>query len=622
MKRSFSILGIIALLIFGMSLASFGDNQWISIGPPGIRVKAIAINPQTPDTLYIGTAGAGVLKSIDGGATCVPANNGLTTLNIMTIAINPQSPEMVYVGTPGFGMFRSTDGAASWVNTLPSHAVDAITIDPLEPTTVYAGTGGYYGNALYYGEGAFKSIDGGLTWAPINNGLPVPGGVTALAVDPQTPETLYAGASRLVFDSVMSMGVLKSTDGGITWNPTTLTEHELSVYSYVFALVIGPQTPETIYAGTWGGVFKSIDGGTTWMTIDTGLTSLFVYALAINPQTPNTLYAATSGGVFRSTDGGTNWVGINVGLPISKVETLAINPQTPDILYAGTDGFGLFKINVGAGPINPTLAVLKSGTGNGRVTSDPSGINCGTTCQASYDAGTVVTLTATAEPGSTFVGWSGECKGTGTCLVTMDNDKAVEAVSDLQGDVLRIIKSGTGSGTVTSNTGIDCGIDRTDCVQTYSGVQMVRLRASPDDDSVFAGWSGGNCSGKGICAIRVDSPTMVIADFIEKAPHIGISAASIDFGDIKMGRSMRKRLAITNNGTGDLLVTAGGLEGTDFSISGRASVTAKPKRTIYLSVVFRPTSPGPEVALLEITSNDSDKPFIDIPLAGTSGTAR
>ena len=237
--------------------------------------------------------------------------------------------------------------------------------------------------------------------------------------------------------------------------------------------------------------------------------------------------------------------------------------------------------------------------------------------------GTVVTLTATPESGSTFAGWSGACPGTATCSVTMDSDKTAIAVFNLQQQSqysLTIVKFGTGGGTVTSSPrGITCG---TNCNETYSRVQRVRLTARPDADSTFGGWSGESCSGTGICQVAVDSATVITAGFAKKISHISVSPASIDFGDIKMGSSMRKRLAITNNGTGDLLVAAGGLEDTDFTISGRASVTVKSKRTIYLSVVFRPTSQGPEVALLKITSNDPDRPSIDVPLTGTSGPAQ
>jgi len=198
----------------------------------------------------------------------------------------------------------------------------------------------------------------------------------------------------------------------------------------------------------------------------------------------------------------------------------------------------------------------------------------------------------------------------------MDSDKAVMAIFDLQGQYyLTVIRSGTGSGTVTSSpAGISCG---TNCSETYSRVQRVSLTAMPDANSTFTGWSGGSCSGTGICNVTVDSPMVITAGFTKKSSHISVSPASIDFGDIKMGRNMRKRLAITNNGTGDLLIAADGLEGTDFSISGRTSATVKPKRTINLSVVFRPTSPGPEVTFLKITSNDPDRPSIDVPLGGT-----
>jgi len=90
--------------------------------------------------------------------------------------------------------------------------------------------------------------------------------------------------------------------------------------------------------------------------------------------------------------------------------------------------------NVELSDCTNTLTVTKSGTGSGTVTSNPSGINCGSTCSASYICGTSVTLTATAASGSTFAGWSGGgCSGTGSCNVTVDNDKTVTATFNLAG---------------------------------------------------------------------------------------------------------------------------------------------------------------------------------------------
>jgi hypothetical protein len=88
----------------------------------------------------------------------------------------------------------------------------------------------------------------------------------------------------------MGGGVFKSTNGGTNWSAvnTGLTN------TYVYALAIDPATPTTLYAGTWGGgVFKSTNGGTNWSAVNTGLTNTYVWALAIDPATPTTLYAGT-----------------------------------------------------------------------------------------------------------------------------------------------------------------------------------------------------------------------------------------------------------------------------------------------------------------------------------------
>jgi len=151
--------------------------------------------------------------------------------------------------------------------------------------------------------------------------------------------------------------VLKSIDGGKTWIPTTLTQQEFSLFSYVYALVINPQTPETIYAGTTGnGVFKSIDGGANWTPINTGipgvnfLAFISIFAIAINPLVPETLYAGMVGersgpGLFKSLDGGEHWTlavtGIDTGLPNTFAYALAIDPEAPDAPYERVDLTGV-----------------------------------------------------------------------------------------------------------------------------------------------------------------------------------------------------------------------------------------------------------------------------------------
>jgi preprotein translocase subunit YajC len=177
---------------------------------------------------------------------------------------------------------------------------------------------------------------------------------------------------------------------------------------------------------------------------------------------------------------------------------------------------------------------------------------------------------------------------------------------------LTIVKSGTGSGMVTSSpAGINCGDD---CSETYSKVQKVKLTAKADASSTFTGWSGGGCSGTKTCTVTVDTAVTVIADFALKTPDISIAQTSLDFGSIKVGKKKTKTLKITSNGTGDLVITLSGLEGTDFSIQGSSSVTIKAKKSYSLKVLCTPTSGGLKTATLEIDSNDPDTPTLEISL--------
>lgn len=134
-----------------------------------------------------------------------------------------------------------------------------------------------------------------------------------------------------------------------------------------------------------------------------------------------------------------------------------------------------------------TLAVTRDGNGTGTVTSDPVGIDCGVDCDEMFDDGTVVTLTATPEVGSIFVGWSGDADCSDGS-VTLTTDLSCNATFDLERHSVGISKEGTGSGTVTSSpAGIDCGAD---CEADYDHGTVVTLSATPDAGSVFVGWGG------------------------------------------------------------------------------------------------------------------------------------
>jgi hypothetical protein len=164
--------------------------------------------------------------------------------------------------------------------------------------------------------------------------------------------------------------------------------------------------------------------------------------------------------------------------------------------------------NISCGTTPATLTVGKSGTGT--VSSSPAGINCGPTCSGSYAGGTSVTLTATAGTNYSFIGWSGACSGTGSCVVTMDAAKSVTGTFTATSFALTLARAGTGTGAVTSSpSGINCG---STCSASYNPGTSVTLTATAASGSTFAGWSGA-CTGTGSCVVSMSAAKSVTATF-------------------------------------------------------------------------------------------------------------
>ena len=171
-------------------------------------------------------------------------------------------------------------------------------------------------------------------------------------------------------------------------------------------------------------------------------------------------------------------------------------------------------LRYGPGNEKFALTVVKSGTGTGKVTSIPAGIDCGGTCSAEFEEGKVVELKQEASPGSEFVKWGGPCSGSGVCKVAISEAKSVTAEFKSTPKVkfkLTVSKTGAGSGKVTSTpAGIDCG---STCSAEFDKDTEVTLSATPESGSVFSGWSGSGCSGTGTCKVTMSEAKSVTAAF-------------------------------------------------------------------------------------------------------------
>lgn len=203
--------------------------------------------------------------------------------------------------------------------------------------------------------------------------------------------------------------------------------------------------------------------------------------------------------------------------------------------YTGTswDGWhALAQQLTSSPPIVHTLSVARAGEGSGTITSDVAGIDCGAICSASVDEGTQVTLTAVADAGSVFEGWSGagvSCLDAGPCTVTVTGDTVVVSTFRLTPKNLSLSLEGTGTGTVTSSpAGIDCG---SACSAAFPDASIVTLTATPAAGSDFAGWAGA-CAGTGGCTVTMDADQTVVAAFDAPLPSVTLSDAdpAVDYG--------------------------------------------------------------------------------------------
>lgn len=308
-----------------------GAGSWSvqSSGLPARSVRAAIIDPQTSATAYVGTEGDGIYKTTNGGANWTKSSNGLGNDDVRVLAINPLAPNTIYAGTMGGGAFRSTNAGANWTainNGLNDGDIQALAVTGSNATTIYAGTAN---------NGVFKSVNGGNSWTEVNEGLAT-FDVRGLTI---AGNGIYAGTA--------GSGVYVTTNGGASWNPANVGIETTTINAIA-------ASPTTIYAGTDGGqLFVSTNGGTTW-TLSFGKQGDPSVgentAIVVDPQSPATVYASflsdpnsgsQTGGVYKTTNGGGSWVESNNNLANREVLSLAIDPRNPTTLFAGTTAGGV-----------------------------------------------------------------------------------------------------------------------------------------------------------------------------------------------------------------------------------------------------------------------------------------
>ena len=282
-----------------------GGQNWenLSRGMSFSRVISMAIDPAYPATVYAGTKGDAVYKSYDGGQRWISQRNGIDSVDVSSVVnqfvFDPSDNTHLLAATT-MGVFESTDGGDSWKKRMDGMKevlmVFALGRDPTRPWILYAGTSG----------GVYKTMNRAARWEKVNNGLVSPDvrsssralGVTALAVDPFQPDTVYAATLN---------GLYKSTNAGGQWTriAESLPDQMIS------AMVLDRAKAAVIYIASRKGVHKSLDGGATWHAIAQGLGSLNIRSLVQSQVDPNLFYAGTNGsGLYRSQDGGESWTAI------------------------------------------------------------------------------------------------------------------------------------------------------------------------------------------------------------------------------------------------------------------------------------------------------------------------
>ncbi len=368
-RRVSIALGLVALalLAIGSPLVAqalpsslFAELRWRHIGPfRAGRVNGVSGVPGRPHEFYFGSVGGGVWKTTNAGRTWVPVFDAQPIASIGAIGVAPSNPDVVYVGTGeadmrsqishGNGMYRSADAGRTWTHLGldGTRQIGRVLVDPRSADVVFvAALGHAYGaNA---DRGVYRTRDGGRTWAHVlfkNENV----GAIDLAFEPGNPETIYASLwnTRRPPWSIYPPsygpggGVFKSIDGGTTWTP--LTEGLPADGLGRIGIAVAPTNRARVYAivdAKEGGLYRSDDAGATWARTSSDARiwgrGWYFCKVVVDPKNPDIVYVSNTS-VYRSTDGGRTWTAIKGAPGGDDYHQLWIAPDDPNRMILASD---------------------------------------------------------------------------------------------------------------------------------------------------------------------------------------------------------------------------------------------------------------------------------------------
>ena len=252
--------------------------------------------------------------------------------NFMAPRVSPTgerfAPDAVWNAMSHYKQGYTNFAAGNWTllgpttSTVPSGGGGAgrcnfITVHPTTPTTMWVGAPG---------GGLWKTTDGGSTWSTNTDQLPQVIGCTDLVIDKNNTQIMYLATGDAYGGDTYSVGLLKTTDGGTTWNTTGLSMN-LPAFKQIGKVLIDPTNSNTIYVASTGGVYKSLDAAATFSL---SLAGSFK-DIEFQPATPTTLYVCGNE-FYRTTNSGTSWTKITAVLPLAancQRMAIAVSAATP-----------------------------------------------------------------------------------------------------------------------------------------------------------------------------------------------------------------------------------------------------------------------------------------------------